>query len=62
MTKSRMMRRAGHVAYIRLDVHTECWYENVKGRYIMEDQGFDEKMILKWMLNKIGCGLDSSDS
>jgi hypothetical protein len=37
--------------------------ENVKERNLLEDIGVDRRIVLKWILNKMGgCGLHSSGS
>jgi hypothetical protein len=43
---------------------TKFWSGNLKGRENLEDLGMDERIVLKWILEKLleGCGLDLSGS
>jgi len=38
-------------------MHILCWLEHLEGRDLLEDLGVAEKIILKWMLEKLGCKL-----
>jgi hypothetical protein len=35
-------------------MHTQVLFENLKGRNHLEDLGFNEGIILKWILGKYG--------
>jgi hypothetical protein len=35
-------------------MHTKFWFVNLKGRDHSEDLGVDGKIILEWILGKIG--------
>jgi len=42
-------------------MHTKISLENLKGRDHVEGIGVNEKIILEWMLHRLGsCGLNSS--
>jgi hypothetical protein len=44
----------------RRDVYTRFWWENLRGRDHLEDQGIDGRIILRWIFRKWegGHGLD----
>jgi hypothetical protein len=54
------MGLARHVALVgRQQMHTEFWCGNLEVRGHFEDIGIYLRIILKWVLNRIGgCGLD----
>jgi hypothetical protein len=33
-------------------MHTRFWWKNLKGRDHLEEPGVDERIILKWILEK----------
>jgi hypothetical protein len=35
-------------------MNTKFWSENVMGTECLEDPGTDERIILKWILNRVG--------
>jgi hypothetical protein len=51
--KLRRLHWAGHVARReKLEIRTQFWSENLKGRDHLEDVGVDGRIILKWILRK----------
>jgi hypothetical protein len=41
-------------------MHTKFWFEHLKGRDHLKDQGIDGNAVFTWILNSVGeCGLDS---
>jgi len=43
---------AHRVVWGRGDVHTGFWWGNLKEREHLEDQGVDERIILRWIFRK----------
>jgi hypothetical protein len=39
-------------AWVRREMDTEFWWENLEGRYHYEDLDVDAKIILKWILRE----------
>jgi hypothetical protein len=60
MIKSRKTRWAGHVAQMgRRGIHIGFWWESQKKRDHKEDLDISGRIILKWILGRMGwCGLD----
>jgi len=48
--KSRRRRWVGHVA--RMEMHTVCWWGDLRKRYHFEDLGLGGEIILKWIFKK----------
>jgi hypothetical protein len=47
----------------RSEIYIKLWSGNLKGRDHLKDLGRDQRIILKWMLNReVWCGLDSCGS
>ena len=45
----------GYVAHMgKMKIHPKFWLENLKGRKNLEYQGIGGRVILKWILRKIG--------
>jgi hypothetical protein len=36
----------------RREMHTKCWFENVKGRDNWEDLGVDGRIMLEWTVQE----------
>jgi hypothetical protein len=60
MIKSRRMRWTGHVERMgRSGIHIGFWWESWKERDHQEDLNVGGRIILKWILDRIGrYGLD----
>jgi hypothetical protein len=44
-------------------MHIKFWLGSLKGKDNSEDIGIDGRIILKWILNRVGgCGLNSTGS
>jgi hypothetical protein len=58
--KSRKLRLAGHVARMgRGQVHTGFWWGSLKKGDHFENSGVDERIILKWIFERLdGGGMD----
>jgi hypothetical protein len=55
--KSRIMIWAGHVARMgRREVNTVYWCGNLRERDHLEDPGEDGRIILRWIIQEVGCG------
>jgi hypothetical protein len=50
--KSRRTKWVGHVA--RMEMHTRCWWGDLRKRYHFEDLGLCGEIILKWIFKKWG--------
>jgi hypothetical protein len=42
-------------------VLTECWWENLRTKYCLNDLGVNEKVILKWIFKKWDGDMDCID-
>jgi len=57
--KSRRMRWVGFVAqWGRGEVHTGSWWGDLRKGDHLEDTGTDGGLILKWIVKKLGRGID----
>ena len=62
MIKSRRLRWAGHVARMkRGEMYTTFWWENLREGDHFEDPGVDGRIILKWIFERLGGGVDLID-
>ena len=53
VTKSRRMRRAGHVARMgKGEVYTGFWWGNLRKRDHLGNPGVDRRIILRWIFRK----------
>jgi hypothetical protein len=43
-----------------VQIHSEFWSENLKKGYHLEEQGIDERIILKCILKKQGMAIPSA--
>jgi hypothetical protein len=60
--KSRRLRWAEHVARMgRGEVHTGLYWENLREGDHLEDPGVDGRIILKWIFERLGGGVDWID-
>ena len=54
--KSRQITWAGHVARTGDRIGREIWWENLKKRDNLEEQGEDGRIVLKWVVKKCDRG------
>jgi len=52
--KSRRIRRAGNVAHTQEKHNADLQWGNLKERDHLEDQGVGMRIMLKWILNRMG--------
>jgi hypothetical protein len=63
--QSRRMRWAGHVARVGEGKNVRgFWWESLKEKDHLKDQGVDGRIGSKWTLGRLadGCGVDSAGS
>jgi hypothetical protein len=57
VVKLRRMRWAGHVAHMgKKEGCTGCWWGNLRERGYWGDPDVDGRIILRWILRKLGSG------
>jgi hypothetical protein len=45
----------------REEVYTELWWGNLRGEDHLENTGVDGRIILKWIFERLGAGVDWID-
>ena len=63
VTKSRIMRWAGHVACTgRGEAYKGFWWGDLRERYHLGDQDVDGRIILRWVFRKLIVGVWTESS